>query len=227
VTAGTQLTEGSSNPQDILRVMGREDVQLFLVEEVQKVYRTQGVTINDKHIEVIVRQMLRKVRVDTPGDTDLLPGELVDRFKYEAINAAVLAQGGEPATATTVLLGVTKASLSTESFLAAASFQDTTKVLTDAAISGTVDRLVGLKENVIIGKLIPAGTGLLARQQPREALFDLEPDDLAIAETLGELEPGAEPNGDNGDGEIDLTVTPDAGLVDVAAAGSVDQADIG
>ena len=122
--------------------------------------KTQGVNINDKHIEVIVRQMLRKVRVDTPGDTELLPGEMVDRFKYEGINAAVLAQGGEPATATTVLLGVTKASLTTDSFLAAASFQDTTKVLTDAAIGGHVDRLVGLKENVIIGKLIPAGTGL-------------------------------------------------------------------
>jgi DNA-directed RNA polymerase subunit beta' len=174
VTAGTALTEGSRNPQDVLRIMGREDVQLFLVREVQRVYRTQGVNINDKHIEVIVRQMLRKVQVDTPGDADLLPGELVDRFKYETINAAVLAQGGEPATATPVLLGVTKASLSTESFLAAASFQDTTKILTDAAIRGQVDHLVGLKENVIIGKLIPAGTGLHARRQQREALVAAE-----------------------------------------------------
>ncbi|HEY8490536.1 MAG TPA: DNA-directed RNA polymerase subunit beta', partial [Dehalococcoidia bacterium] len=156
VKAGQQLTEGAANPQDILRISGREAVQLYLVDEVQKVYRSQGVTINDKHIEVIVRQMLRKVRVDSPGDTDLLPGELIDRFKYEAINAKVLAEGGEPATAQTVLLGVTKASLNTESFLAAASFQETTRVLTEAAISGAVDHLLGLKENVIIGKLIPA-----------------------------------------------------------------------
>ncbi|MGI8967666.1 MAG: hypothetical protein ACR2GA_00980 [Chloroflexota bacterium] len=154
----------------MLRVMGRERVSMFLVDEVQRVYKNQGVPINDKHVEVIVRQMLRKVRVDTPGDTEMLPGELVDRFKYEMMNAAVLAQGGEPATATTVLLGVTKASLTTDSFLAAASFQDTTKILTDAAIAGQVDRLVGLKENVIIGKLIPAGTGLLARELQQQAL---------------------------------------------------------
>jgi DNA-directed RNA polymerase subunit beta' len=170
VTAGTQLTDGSPNPQDILRIEGREAVQLYLVEEIQRVYRSQGVSINDKHSEVIVRQMLRKVRVDTQGDTDMLPGELVDRFQYENFNARVLAEGGEPATATPVLLGVTKASLTTESFLAAASFQETTKVLTDAAIAGQVDRLLGLKENVIIGKLIPAGTGLVARQKKREQL---------------------------------------------------------
>jgi DNA-directed RNA polymerase subunit beta' len=156
VHAGQQLTEGSLNPQDILRIMGPESVQLYLVEEVQKVYRSQGVTINDKHIEVIVRQMLRKVRVDVPGDTPLLPNDIVDRFEYEEINARVLAEGGEPATAVPVLLGVTKASLSTSSFLAAASFQETTRVLTEAAISGQTDHLMGLKENVIIGKLIPA-----------------------------------------------------------------------
>jgi DNA-directed RNA polymerase subunit beta' len=161
--AGEQLTEGSINPQDILRIQGREAVQRHLVDEVQKVYRSQGVSINDKHIEIIVRQMLKKVRVDYPGDTEMLPGELVDRFAYEQANAEVLAEGGEPATATTVLLGVTKASLNTDSFLAAASFQETTRVLTEAAISGAKDRLVGLKENVIIGKLIPAGTGLKAR----------------------------------------------------------------
>jgi DNA-directed RNA polymerase subunit beta' len=220
ITAGTQLTDGSSNPQDILRVMGREAVQLFLVEEVQKVYRTQGVSIHDKHVEVIVRQMLRKVRVDTPGDTEMLPGEMVDRFKYESINAAVLAQGGEPATATTVLLGVTKASLTVESFLAAASFQDTTKVLTDAAIAGQIDRLVGLKENVIIGKLIPAGTGLLARQQARQQLMMGEPDELGI-EDINEL-------ADFGNGEVDdLTVTPESELVDVAVGdGAVDQVDM-
>ncbi|MDO8673412.1 MAG: DNA-directed RNA polymerase subunit beta', partial [Dehalococcoidia bacterium] len=170
VKAGDQLTDGSINPQDILRILGREAVQLYLVEEVQKVYRSQGVTINDKHIETIVRQMLRKVRVESPGDTELLPGELVDRFLYEDINAKVLAEGGEPATAQTVLLGVTKASLNTESFLAAASFQETTRVLTEAAINGATDRLVGLKENVIIGKLIPAGTGSLHKRPGRPAL---------------------------------------------------------
>jgi len=168
VAAGDQLTEGAANPQDILRILGRDAVQLYLVEEVQKVYRSQGVTINDKHIEIIVRQMLRKVRVDTPGDTELLPGELVDRFAYEEINARFLAEGGEPATAQTVLLGVTKASLNTESFLAAASFQETTRVLTQAAIQGSVDRLQGLKENVIIGKLIPAGSGILERARLKE-----------------------------------------------------------
>ena len=162
VRAGEQLTEGSVNPQAILRIQGREAVQRYLVEEVQKVYRSQGVTINDKHIEVIVRQMLRKVMVATPGDTELLPGELVDRFAYEDVNAKVLAEGGEPATAQTVLLGVTKASLNTESFLAAASFQETTRVLTEAAVNGKTDHLNGLKENVIIGKLIPAGSGFRA-----------------------------------------------------------------
>jgi len=156
VHAGQPLTEGPLNPQDILGIQGPEAVQMYLVEEVQKVYRAQGVTINDKHIEVIVRQMLRRVRIDSPGDTTLLPGELVDRFRYEETNAKVLAEGGEPATAQPVLLGVTKASLNTESFLAAASFQETTRVLTEAAINGQVDKLLGLKENVIIGKLIPA-----------------------------------------------------------------------
>src|SRR5581483_519690 len=165
VKAGDLLTDGAANPQDILRIMGREAVQLYLVDEVQKVYRSQGVTISDKHIEVIVRQMLRKVRIETAGDTDLLASELVDRFTYEDINAKVLAEGGEPATAQTVLLGVTKASLNTESFLSAASFQETTRVLTEAAIQGAVDRLVGLKENVIIGKLIPAGSGVASRKE--------------------------------------------------------------
>ena len=156
VRAGDQLTDGPKNPQDILRIMGREAVQQYLVEEVQKVYRSQGVNINDKHIEVIVRQMLARVMVESSGDTDLLPGQLVDRFNYEDMNAKVLAEGGEPATAQTVLLGITRASLTTDSWMAAASFQETTRVLTEAAISGKIDRLLGLKENVIIGKLIPA-----------------------------------------------------------------------
>lgn len=156
VTAGDQLTEGVKNPQDILRILGGEAVQNYLVEEVQRVYRSQGVTINNKHIEIIVRQMLRRVRIDSTGDTTLLPGELVERFTYEDINAKVLAEGGEPATAQAVLLGVTKASLNTDSFLAAASFQETTRVLTEGALQGSVDRMQGLKENVIIGRLIPA-----------------------------------------------------------------------
>ena len=134
-----------------------DTVQRFLVAEVQKVYRSQGVTISDKHVEIIVRQMLRKVTVDNAGDTELLPSELIDRFEFEETNNRILAEGGEPATAQTVLLGVTKASLNTSSFLAAASFQETTRVLTEAAINGAKDHLIGLKENVIIGKLIPAG----------------------------------------------------------------------
>jgi DNA-directed RNA polymerase subunit beta' len=165
VQAGQQLTQGLVDPQDVLRVQGRDAVHLYVVKEVQKVYRSTGVYINDKHIEVIVRQMLRRVRIDDPGDTDLLPNDLIDRFIYEQTNARVLAEGGEPATAQTVLLGVTKASLNTESWLAAASFQETTRVLTDAAVHGSTDHLVGLKENVIIGKLIPAGTGVLGRKE--------------------------------------------------------------
>jgi len=156
IKAGQQLISGSINPHDILRILGKEAVQRYLVDEVQKVYRSQGVNINDKHIEVIAHQMLTRVRVDSSGDTELVPGELIDRFRYEDINAKVLAGGGEPATAHTVLMGITRASLNTDSWLAAASFQETTRVLTEAAVCGKTDRLVGLKENVIIGKLIPA-----------------------------------------------------------------------
>jgi len=156
VKAGDQLTDGPVNPDDILRISGREAVERYLVSEVEKVYRSQGVNINEKHIEVIVRQLLSRVRVETSGDTELLPGELIERYKYEETNARVLAQGGEPATAQTVLLGITRASLNTDSWLAAASFQETTRVLTEAAIAGKTDKLLGLKENVIIGKLIPA-----------------------------------------------------------------------
>lgn len=156
VTAGQQLTDGSVNPQDILRVLGKEAVQHYLVEEVQKVYCSQGVHINDKHIEVIIGQMHNKVRIDSSGDTELVPGELIEKTKYEETNAKVLAEGGEPAVAHTVLMGITRSSLNTDSWLAAASFQETTRVLTEAAIHGKIDRLTGLKENVIIGKLIPA-----------------------------------------------------------------------
>jgi DNA-directed RNA polymerase subunit beta' len=160
VEAGDELTEGSINPHDILKIKGLKGVQAYLLQEVQKVYRLQGVDINDRHIEVIVRQMLRKVRVEDAGDTDLLPGGLVDIFEFERENERVIAEGKMPAQAKRVLLGITKASLATESFLSAASFQETTRVLTEAAIKGKSDPLVGLKENVIIGKLIPAGTGM-------------------------------------------------------------------
>ncbi|MFC1944416.1 DNA-directed RNA polymerase subunit beta' [Chloroflexota bacterium] len=172
VKAGDKLTEGSTDPQDILRIRGREAMQQYLVDEVQRVYRSQGVTINDRHIEVIVRQMLRKVRIDFTGDSGLLPGELVDSFAYEDMNAKVLAEGGEPATARPVLLGITKASLNTESFLAAASFQETTRVLTEAAINGSTDKLKGLKENVIIGRLIPARREI---ELPEDNPPELEP----------------------------------------------------
>ena len=160
VTAGDELTEGSVNPHDMLKIKGLQGVQLYLVHEVQRVYRLQGVDINDKHIEVMVRQMLRKVKVEESGDTDLLPGGLIDIFDFEDENARAIAGGGEPATARPVLLGITKASLATDSFLSAASFQETTRVLTEAAIKGKLDPLLGLKENVIIGKLVPAGTGM-------------------------------------------------------------------
>jgi len=156
VKAGDKLTRGPVDPHDILRIMGKDAVQQYLIDEIQKVYRTQGVTIHDKHIAVIVRQMLSNVRIISSGDTKLLPGELVGRFDYEDINAKVLAEGGEPATAQAAFLGITRASLSKDSWLAAASFQETGRVLVDAAIKGKVDGLRGLKENVILGKLIPA-----------------------------------------------------------------------
>ncbi len=184
IKAGQQLTEGSINPQDILHILGKEAAQQYLVDEVQKVYRSQGVNINDKHIEVIVHRMLSKVRIDSSGDTDLVPGELIDIFRYEDINAKVLAEGGEPATAHSVLMGITRASLNTDSWLAAASFQETTRVLTEAAIKGEIDRLVGLKENVIIGKLIPACYPL-----PEEA-----PSLEAVEEQIISLEGGEMPS---------------------------------
>ena len=157
---GDRLTEGSINPHDILRVCGLRDTQRYLVYEVQKVYKSQGVEINDKHIEVMVRQMLHKVKIEEAGTTSFLPGEYVDINSFEAANAIAIEADGEPAVAKPILLGITKASLATDSFLSAASFQETTRVLTDAAIKGKVDPLIGLKENVIIGKLIPAGTGM-------------------------------------------------------------------
>jgi DNA-directed RNA polymerase subunit beta' len=160
IKLGDKITEGSINPHDILRVCGLKETQRYLVYEVQKVYKSQGVGINDKHIEVMVRQMLHKVKIEESGDTHFLPGEYIDINSFEAVNARVIENGGEPAVAKPILLGITKASLATDSFLSAASFQETTRVLTDAAIKGKVDPLIGLKENVIIGKLIPAGTGM-------------------------------------------------------------------
>ena len=196
IDAGAQVTEGAKNPQHILSIQGRDAVRRYMVDEVQKVYRSQGVNINDKHIEVITRQMLRRVRVDHPGDTGLLPGDLIDRREFEEIVARVVAEGGDPATAQPVLLGVTKASLNTSSWLAAASFQETTRVLTNAAVEGKIDKLVGLKENVIIGKLIPARAEI---EVPRRELVpeldlpeSLEFDEEAELERmLAESEAGA------------------------------------
>ena len=158
--AGDELTEGSVNPHDILKIKGLRATQDYMLQEVQRVYRLQGVEINDKHIEVIVRQMLKKIRIEEKGDTEFLPGTMVDVLEFEEVNEQLVAEGKEPATGEQIMLGITKASLATESFLSAASFQETTKVLTEAAIKGKVDHLVGLKENVIIGKHIPAGTGM-------------------------------------------------------------------
>ncbi|MBR2824036.1 MAG: DNA-directed RNA polymerase subunit beta' [Clostridia bacterium] len=160
VEAGDELTEGSINPHDLLRILGVKAVQEYLLREVLSVYRLQGVGVSDKHIEIIIRQMLRKVRIEDSGDTNLLPGSLVDIFRFEEANQKAILSGGTPAVAKRILLGITKASLATESFLSAASFQETTRVLTEAAIHGKVDPLIGLKENVILGKLIPAGTGM-------------------------------------------------------------------
>jgi DNA-directed RNA polymerase subunit beta' len=160
VEAGAQLNEGSLYPHDLLKLRGRTETERYLVKEVQEVYKSQGVDINDKHIELIVRQMLKKVRVDQKGDTTYLPGQFVDRYDFARENARIKSEKGEMAQFEEIILGITKASLNTDSFLSAASFQETTKVLTDAALEGKKDTLNGLKENVIIGKLIPAATGL-------------------------------------------------------------------
>jgi DNA-directed RNA polymerase subunit beta' len=194
VEVGQQLVEGSVNPHDKLKVEGIQALQAHLVEEVQQVYRSQGVTIHDKHIELIVRQMLRKVQIIEPGDTEFLPGDLIDRRRFEAINRETIENGGQPASARPQLLGITKASLATDSWLSAASFQETTRVLTEAAIAGRSDGLLGLKENVIIGKLIPAGTGM---SRYRNVSVKIKPEaipeywlarqrEIAEAEALGE-----------------------------------------
>ena len=178
---GAPLAEGSIQPKRLLEVRDTLSVETYLLAEVQKVYRSQGVEIGDKHVEVMVRQMLRKVRIMDPGDTDLLPGTLMDIADFTDANKDVVISGGIPATARPVLMGITKASLETNSFLSAASFQETTRVLTDAAIRGKKDHLLGLKENVIIGKIIPAGTGM-ARYR------NLEPQAVNELETSEEAE---------------------------------------
>jgi len=201
IERGTQLNEGSLDPKELLAIRGRTETELYLVGEVQRVYKAQGVDINDKHIELIVRQMLRKVQIEKKGSTDLLPGQLEDRIKLHAINKEVKADGGEQAKAEEVILGITKASLATESFLSAASFQETTKVLTDAALEGKRDQLIGLKENVIIGKLIPAATGL--RHYRTVEIEPVEPpqrpdeqfDDEALAAELGLTDELEQPQG--------------------------------
>ncbi|MFZ5980925.1 MAG: DNA-directed RNA polymerase subunit beta' [Candidatus Zixiibacteriota bacterium] len=193
VKAGDRLCEGSVDPHDILRILGVYAVQAYLVNEIQEVYRLQGVKINDKHIEVIVRQMLQKVQVDSVGDTNFLEGEKVDKTKFLEENSRVIAEGGEPSTAEPLLLGITRASLTTESFISAASFQETTRVLTEAAISGKVDNLLGLKENVIIGHLIPAGTGTdqyrhirVIHDANEEILEEEKPEEKTIADIFKE-----------------------------------------
>ncbi|MEG0109322.1 MAG: DNA-directed RNA polymerase subunit beta', partial [Lachnospiraceae bacterium] len=188
--AGDELTEGSVNPHDILKIKGVRAVQDYMIQEVQRVYRLQGVEINDKHIEVIVRQMLKKIRIEENGDAKFLPGTMVDNLDFQDVNEELLAEGKEPAVGEQVMLGITKASLATNSFLSAASFQETTKVLTEAAIKGKIDPLIGLKENVIIGKLIPAGTGMRKYRDVRlNTEMESEDDDEDLSfENIEDLE---------------------------------------
>jgi len=207
VRAGEALMDGSSNPHDILKIKGEKELAKYLVDEVQEVYRLQGVRINDKHIEVIVRQMLRRVRVKEVGDTDFLVGEHVEKVIFETVNQRMLDEGKQPAVAEPLLLGITKASLSTESFISAASFQETTKVLTEASMWGKVDQLRGLKENVIMGRLIPAGTGM-ARYLKVGIQIDAPEELLEGPEEEVAVEPAAE------------TATPAEGLMAGSPQGS-------
>ena len=186
IEAGDELTEGSVNPHDILKIKGVRAVQDYMIQEVQRVYRLQGVEINDKHVEMIVRQMLKKIRIEESGDSDVLPGVSMDVLDFNEMNEALIAEGKQPAEGKQVMLGITKASLATDSFLSAASFQETTKVLTEAAINGKVDHLIGLKENVIIGKLIPAGTGM-KRYRSVKLNTDAEPEEEIALEDDDEI----------------------------------------
>ena len=213
--AGDELTEGSVNPHDLLKIKGIRAVQDYMLREVQRVYRLQGVDISDKHIEVIVRQMLKKVRIEESGDTDFLPGTLVDALEYEDLNESLTAEGKQPADGKQILLGITKAALATNSFLSAASFQETTKVLTEAAIKGKVDPLIGLKENVIIGKLIPAGTGM---KRYRDVHLST---DIGLEDTLDlddELDFNEEPTGQD-------ALETDSSEADAFGADTVDPSD--
>ena len=186
--AGDELTEGSVNPHDILKIKGVRAVQDYMIQEVQRVYRLQGVEINDKHVEVIVRQMLKKIKVEESGDSEVLPGTSMDVLEFNDMNESLLAEGKQPAEGKQVMLGITKASLATNSFLSAASFQETTKVLTEAAINGKVDPLIGLKENVLIGKLIPAGTGMKRYRSVRLNTDVEENDEIVISEEAGDFD---------------------------------------
>jgi DNA-directed RNA polymerase subunit beta' len=195
VRAGEPLMDGPLNPHDILAVLGEKELQAYLVNEIQEVYRLQGVNISDKHIETIVRQMMRWVKVEDVGDTNFLLEQQVDKFRFREENERVIAQGGKPATGRPLLLGITKASLSTDSFISAASFQETTRVLTEASIQGAIDHLRGLKENVIVGRLIPAGTGMefyrnvrLSEELEEEAAKVQEEVSQAYAEAERQLE---------------------------------------
>lgn len=192
VKSGDPITEGPLNPGDILRTKGRNEVQEYIVKEVQSVYRSQGVDINDKHIEVIVRQMLKKVRVEDSGDTDLLPGDMIDLAAFDEANTKAIENYGRPGIAKHTLLGITKAALATDSFLSAASFQETARVLTEAAIKSKVDPLIGLKENVIIGKLIPAGTGIKSYRNIYPVERALPADEAAASDVSEDVEAEAE-----------------------------------
>jgi DNA-directed RNA polymerase subunit beta' len=185
IKAGEALMDGPTNPHDILRVLGDKELASYLVNEIQEVYRLQGVGINDKHIEVIVRQMLRKVEVSEPGDTTFLTGEHVEKWHYEQENNRVLKEGGQQAVAEPLLLGITKVSLSTESWISAASFQETTKVLTEAAVNSRIDGLRGLKENIIMGRLVPAGTGLPSYKRWRVVVKENEIDSFTSLPGMG------------------------------------------
>jgi len=192
VRAGEPLVDGPIDPHDILAVKGEAELQAYLVREIQEVYRLQGVNINDKHIEVIVRQMMRWVKIEEVGDTDFIIDEQVDKFRFQEENERVMTRGGEPATGRPLLLGITKASLSTDSFISAASFQETTRVLTEASIQGRVDYLRGLKENVIMGRLIPAGTGMeiyrrisIPQDETERKEAEIEPGALEAELTFG------------------------------------------
>ena len=194
--AGDELTSGSLNPHDVLKIKGVRAVQDYMLREVQRVYRLQGVEINDKHIEVIVRQMLKKIHVEEAGDAEILPGINMDVLEFNAMNEKLIAEGKAPAEGKQIMLGITKASLATDSFFSAASFQETTKVLTEAAISGKTDHLIGLKENVIIGKLIPAGTGMRRYRnvkldtdvRPEDAVEGISDEDPAVLDIRDEID---------------------------------------